>query len=87
MSFKVLLVISFLAVGTWFWLVSSPSLASKHTGKTTQAPAKRTIEAHHPSGWRFTMSKGDPAAATMAAAPPLLPPGVRSRSYGFDVRP
>jgi len=61
MSFKVLLVISFLAVGTWFWLVSSPSLASKHTGKTTQAPAKRTIEAHHPSGWRFTMSKGDPA--------------------------
>jgi len=61
MSFKVLLVISFLAVGTWFWLVSSPSLASKHTGKTTQAPAKRTIEAHHPSGWRFTMPKGDPA--------------------------
>jgi len=36
-------------------------LASKHTGKTTQAPAKRTIEAHHPSGWRFTMPKGDPA--------------------------
>ena len=61
MSFKVLLVISFLAVGNWFWLASSPSLASKHTGKTTQAPAKRTIEAHHPSGWRFTMPKGDPA--------------------------
>ena len=33
------------------------------------------------------MSNGAPPAATIDAAPPLLPPGVRSRSYGFDVRP
>ena len=33
------------------------------------------------------MSNGEPPAATIAAAPPELPPGVRSRSYGFDVRP
>ena len=29
----------------------------------------------------------DPPAATIAASPPLLPPGVRSRSYGLFVRP
>jgi hypothetical protein len=44
-------------------------------------------------GWRMLspvslpMSNGDAAAATIAAAPPLDPPGVRARSYGFDVRP
>ena len=45
------------------------------------------------AGWRMLspvslpMSNGEPPAATIAAAPPLLPPGVRSRSYGFEVRP
>ncbi len=29
----------------------------------------------------------EPPAATIAASPPLLPPGVRSRSYGLFVRP
>src|SRR4051794_19647856 len=29
----------------------------------------------------------EPAAATIAASPPLLPPGVRARSYGLLVRP
>ena len=29
----------------------------------------------------------DPPAAMIAASPPLLPPGVRSRSYGLFVRP
>ena len=44
-------------------------------------------------GWRMLspvslpMSNGAPPAATIAAAPPELPPGVRVRSYGFDVRP
>src|SRR5262245_37476960 len=33
------------------------------------------------------ISRGDPPAAMMAAAPPLLPPGVLVRSYGFEVRP
>src|SRR3972149_12251229 len=33
------------------------------------------------------ISNGEPPAATIAAGPPLLPPGVRERSYGFDVRP
>ena len=45
------------------------------------------------AGWRMLspvslpMSNGAPPAATIAAAPPVLPPGVRSRSYGFVVRP
>ncbi len=44
-------------------------------------------------GWRMLspvslpMSNGEPPAATMAADPPLEPPGERSRSYGFEVRP
>ena len=33
------------------------------------------------------MSKGDPQAETIAAAPPLEPPGLRSRSNGLLVRP
>ena len=46
---------------------------------------------HTWAGWRMLspvslpMSKGEPPAATIAAAPPLLPPGDRERSYGlFD---
>ena len=45
------------------------------------------------AGWRMLspvslpMSNGAPPAATIAAAPPELPPGVRSRSYGLFVRP
>jgi hypothetical protein len=31
--------------------------------------------------------QAEPCAAMMAASPPLLPPGVRSRSYGLFVRP
>ena len=48
---------------------------------------------HTWAGWRMLspvslpMSNGEPPAATIAPAPPLLPPGVRARSYGFDVRP
>ena len=30
---------------------------------------------------------GEPNAATSAASPPLLPPGVRARSHGLFVRP
>lgn len=30
---------------------------------------------------------GDPRAAMIAASPPLLPPGVRSRFHGLFVRP
>jgi hypothetical protein len=33
------------------------------------------------------ISIGDPPAATIAAAPPLEPPDVRSRSNGLFVRP
>jgi hypothetical protein len=32
-------------------------------------------------------SNGEPPAAMIAAAPPLLPPGVRDGSYGLLVRP
>ena len=32
-------------------------------------------------------SNGEPPAATMAPAPPLEPPGDRSRPYGLLVRP
>ena len=45
------------------------------------------------AGWRMLspvslpMSNGEPPAATIAAGPPELPPGVRSRSYGLEVRP
>jgi hypothetical protein len=31
--------------------------------------------------------QGDSAAATAAASPPLLPPGVLAGSYGLTVRP
>jgi hypothetical protein len=33
------------------------------------------------------MSRGEPPAAIIAAAPPLLPPGVRDLSYGLLVLP
>ena len=48
---------------------------------------------HRCAGWRIElplslpMSNGEPPAATIEADPPLLPPGERSRSYGFEVRP
>lgn len=60
MSFRVLAAILCVAIGSSFWLPNPPSFASKHVVKRTPAAAARTIEAHHPKGWRFTMPKGDP---------------------------
>jgi Cu/Ag efflux protein CusF len=39
-------------------LFALPTLASKHTAKTTSAA--KAAETHHPQGWRFTMAKGNP---------------------------
>jgi Cu/Ag efflux protein CusF len=60
MSFRVLLaVLSFAFLGS-ATISALPLFASKH-GKTATAPAPGVGEAHHhPTGWRFTMPKGDP---------------------------
>lgn len=60
MAFRLLLVVSLLAIVSSFLILAFPSLASKHTGKTNPAPA-RAIETHHPKGWQFAMPKGDSA--------------------------
>jgi len=59
MPFKALLVVSCLAISSSFLMFALPSFASKHTAKTM--PAAKAADTHHPKGWRFTMSKGDPA--------------------------
>lgn len=53
----------------------SPAIPQKWAGRRMLPPKS------------LPMSNGAPAAATMAAAPPLLPPDVRDVSQGLFVRP
>ena len=53
----------------------SEASPQKWAGRRTLAP--ESVPSPH----------GDSSAAIAAASPPLLPPGVRSRSYGLLVRP
>lgn len=48
-----------IAVGIVSLFSVFPSLASKHTAKTTPASTVMAIETHHPRNWRFSLPKGD----------------------------
>ena len=57
MPFKTLIAVLCVAISSAFIMFAVPSLASKHTTKTTP-PAKAAVN-HHPKDWRFTMPTGD----------------------------
>jgi Cu/Ag efflux protein CusF len=59
MPFKTLIAVLCVAISSAFIMFALPSLASKHTTKTTP-PAKAAVN-HHPKDWRFTMPTGDAA--------------------------
>ena len=59
MTALVLLTLACIVTSSLFLI--APSSASKHTGKVSSAPAPRSIDSHHPRGWRFMMPKGEPA--------------------------
>lgn len=59
MPLKTLIAVLCVAISSAFIMFALPSLASKHTTKTTP-PAKAAVN-HHPKDWRFTMPTGDAA--------------------------
>ena len=74
---------------------STPKPASARTGPTLARPwlGLSPTNPQHDAGMRMlpppseALAKGTIPAATAAAAPPLEPPGVRSRSHGLRVAP